>query len=155
MYLQKRGFCPGDYLILGIPPSPEFYVLFYAAAALGIVSLPVPPIGKISSQVKPCGRVAVAGDKSFLLNALKLGLEISCAIPWDRKTGLGIPPDRSKPIRKRIIRDSEILGTSTSSTAGEPMLHDRSAEVLPRRGDLRIGTGITDKDMLLRTSSLH
>ena len=137
-YLQKRGFRAGDYLILGIPPSPEFYVLFYAAAALGIVSLPVPPVGKISSQVKPRGRVAIAGDKSFLRNACKFGFEISCAIPWNRKTGLSIPPSPGTLTIKKVIRDSDILGTSTSGTTGEPVIFARSAAELYHRARLRI-----------------
>lgn len=149
-YLQKCGFRAGDYLILGIPPSPEFYVLFYAAAALGIVSLPVPPVGKISSQVKPRGRVAVAGDKTFLRNRGRFGFEMSCAIPWSRKTGLSIAPGRRTLSRKKVVRDSDILGTSTSGTTGEPVIFARSAAELYHRARLRIESmNIRRDDVLL------
>ncbi len=148
-YLHKHGFRAGDYVILGIPPSPEFYVLFYAAATLGIVSLPVPPAGKLSSHVKPRGRVAIAGDQTFLRNSGNFNFEVGLVMPWNRDTGLGIPTAAGKLSRNKIVRAADVLGTSTSGTTGEPVIFTRSATELYHRARLRIESMKIRRDDIL------
>ncbi len=150
VYLRKRGFRAGDHLILGIPPSPEFYTLFYAAATLGIVTLPLPPAGKISSRVKTRKGVAIAGSNAFLDNARNFGFDISLIIPWSKKHGLRIPTNSGKLIREKLVSTDDVLGTSTSGTTGEPVIFARSAAELYHRAKLRIeGMKICRDDVLL------
>jgi long-chain acyl-CoA synthetase len=150
VHLQEDGFHSGDHLILGIPPCPEFYILFYAAAALGIVALPLPPVGKISSHVKTRGKVAVVGNDAFLDNARNAGINISLVIPWHEKRGLRIPPGSGRLIRKKLVGKRAVLGTSTSGTTGEPAIFARSAAELYHRAKLRVdGMKICRQDVLL------
>src|SRR5512134_478101 len=51
-YFQACGASIGDPIILGLPPSPEFYVAFYAAAAVGMIVLPVLPSGWARQTLK-------------------------------------------------------------------------------------------------------
>src|SRR5512147_191305 len=66
LYLRRCRLGAGDRLVIGIPPCPEFYVLFYAAAALGIATIPVTTTGHIAGRGKALGPVAAAGDRRFL-----------------------------------------------------------------------------------------
>src|SRR5690349_1831489 len=69
LYLRAQGIRPGQYLVAGLTPGPDFYILFYAAAALGCVLLPVPHSGKLSSRVLALDRVGAVGDREFLQSA--------------------------------------------------------------------------------------
>lgn len=150
LYLREQGIRAGDYIVVGISPSPDFYILFYAASALGIILLPVPLLGKLSSRVKALGRVSIAGDQAFLRTVREAGLEVHSVIRWNRKTGLGISNLPGKLIRRSIVREANVLGVSTSGTTGEPVIFVRSAAELYHRARLRVeGMKIRRDDILL------
>ncbi len=150
LHLRAQGIRPGQCLIAALPPGPEFYVLFYAAAALGIVLLPVPRAGKLSPRVLALGRVAAAGDREFLQSARAAGLAIASAIEWSAKTGLAIPERAGNLARRKLVREANVLGVSTSGTTGEPVVFLRSAAELYHRAQLRIdGMQIRRNDVLL------
>jgi non-ribosomal peptide synthetase component E (peptide arylation enzyme) len=49
-YLKQLGIGVEERLLVGIPPSPEFYTFFYSAAALGATVIPVLPSAKFPAQ---------------------------------------------------------------------------------------------------------
>jgi acyl-coenzyme A synthetase/AMP-(fatty) acid ligase len=152
--LYLREFKNGgiDRLIVGIPPSPEFYVLFYAAAAIGMVTIPVSESGKLPAQVKALGPALVAGDKRFIETLGRDGFEIRHAIAWERGVGLSLPSSRGSFTRKKIIRKEPVLGSFTSGSTGEPVLFLRAAEVLFRRAKLGAQAwGVKGNDIMLST----
>ena len=64
-WLESRGCTAGDAVVLGLPPCTEFYVAFYAAAALGMVVLPVLPSGKIPRAIIDHRPKWAIGDSRF------------------------------------------------------------------------------------------
>ena len=152
LYLRGCRLGIGDRLIIGMPPCPEFYVLFYAATALGIATIPVSVSGHLAERAKALGVVAAAGDKRFLAKVRRSGLTIRRAIVWHRETGLLIPPASERFVRRNIIRAEPALGSFTSGTTGEPELFLRTVEVLMKRGQLGARAwGIRADDVLLST----
>jgi len=152
LYFRHCRLGSGDRLILGIPPGPEFYILFYAAAAVGIATIPMSPSGSLPQQAKSLGAVAVAGDKKFLAKARRAGLAIRAAIVWDKESGLSIPRTSGKFVRAKAIRKEPVLGSFTSGTTGEPELFLRTVEVLFRRAKLGTSAwGVSARDILLST----
>ena len=152
LYLRRCGLGIGDRLVIGLPPCPEFYVLFYAAAALGITTIPVSPSGHLAQRAKALGAVAVAGDKGFLAKVRRGGLAIRHAIVWDGETGLSLPSSAGRFVRRKTISEKPALGSFTSGTTGEPELFVRTVEVLMKRAQL--GTrawGLNSHDVLLST----
>ncbi len=152
LHLQGLGLGPGNYALIGVPPCPDFYVLFYAAAAIGVTAIPVPASGKISPYIESLGPIFAVGDSTFIRN-IENGLQdISGTLNWDRRRGLAIPTARRTFSRRKIIRKENVIGVFTSGTTGEPNLDFRSAEVLRRRSKLRADSwGITREDVLLST----
>ena len=151
-YFQNLRLGPQDHLVVGIPPSPEFYVLFFAAATLGVKMIPVSPSGKFSSQIKALGPITIAGGKDFVATAQRSGVQLRQIIPWDKKLGLLITPPAGRFVRLKRVRQEAVLGTSSSGTTGEPVIFMRSAESLLRRAQLGgIAWGIKSKDVMLST----
>lgn len=150
-HLQAQGYSVGDSIVIGVPPSPDFYVAFYAAAALGLVILPVLPSGRIPRLIverKP--RFAV-GDQKFLEQAQRHCGALRC-VPWSREGGLEIPGSRIPVHRAKTLRNECAIGVSSSGTTGTPSIYYRSQELLVRRGELRAqALGITADDVLLST----
>lgn len=147
---------PGDHLILGLPPCPEFFVLFYAAAALGVAVIPLSPSGTPPEKILSLEKVTAAGEKAFLAKLRRSGLNIGHAIPWASKSGLSLPRSfQTKPARftrSRIARDEPILGSFTSGSTGEPVLLFRTVEVLFKRAKLGAAAwGVRPADILLST----
>lgn len=152
LYFRRCRLGAGDRLVIGMPPCPEFYVLFYAATALGIAVIPVSVTGHLGERAKTLGAVAVAGDKKFLAKVRRSGLAIRQAIVWDRATGLSVPRAAKQLVRAKAIRTEPALGSFTSGTTGEPELFLRTVEILMKRAQL--GTqawGIRADDVLLST----
>jgi len=148
--LRGLKFRAGDILLVGIPPSPEFYVLFYAAAALGLKTIPLIDSGKAPAHVKRLGPVAAAGSRAWMETLRAEGVTIERTIYWNAAAGLRLPKARSRFVAPKLVRGEEVLGISTSGTTGDPVLHYRTAEVLPRRSRLRAAAwGITAKDTLI------
>jgi long-chain acyl-CoA synthetase len=151
-YFQTLRLGPGDHLVVGIPPSPEFYVVFFAASALGIKTIPVSPSGKLPSQVKALEPITLAGAKEFIEAVERSGVRPRRIVPWDRKEGLLITPSTGRFVRGKMVRQEAVLGTSSSGTTGEPAIFLRSAESLFRRARLGgIAWGIKAKDIMLST----
>jgi long-chain acyl-CoA synthetase len=147
---------PGDHLLLGLPPCPEFFVMFYAAAALGVAVIPVSPSGNLAEKILSLERVAAAGEKSLLAKLRRSGLKIDHEISWSPEAGLSLPRDpQTKPARftrSRIARHEPILGSFTSGSTGEPALIFRTVEVLFKRAKLGAAAwGVRPTDILLST----
>ena len=125
-----------DPVIIGLRPCPEFYALFYGAAAIGAMAVPVSRSGKIPAQIKEMGPAVAAGDKDFIRAIEAAGFALRGVIVWDRENGLQLP-DRSGPFRRRnLIRKERVLAASSSGATGDPTLSLRSAEVIVRRAKL-------------------
>ena len=150
--LQKMGLRAGDAVLVGVPPSPDFYVIFYAACAIGAIVIPLLPSGKIPQPALDIDPVLAVGDETFLRGAKNLRPQLKHAVHWDRKTGFALSRRPPGFTRKRVIRSQRILGILTSGTTGEPTLHFTTAEALLRHGQLRAEViGITENDVLLST----
>src|SRR5262245_23928879 len=62
-HLQDLGLKPEQSVLVGIPPSPDFYIFFYAACALGLMVIPLLPSGKIPQTALDCAPVVAVGDE--------------------------------------------------------------------------------------------
>jgi len=147
---------PGDHLLLGLPPCPEFFVIFYAAAALGVAVVPVSPSGNLPEKVLSLERLAAAGEKTFLGKLRRSGLKIDHEISWSPALGLSLlRSSQTKPARftrSRTTRAEPILGSFTSGSTGEPALLFRTVEVLFKRAKLGAAAwGVRPADILLST----
>jgi long-chain acyl-CoA synthetase len=139
-------------LLIGLPPSPDYFVLFYAAASLGIPSIPVSPTGKVTQPVKDLPGAIAAGDSDWLKNLSRAGVAARKALNWSRESGIAWEGESVAFRRSRMITGDRITAVSTSGTTGDPILHWRSAEFLCRRVALRIRAwGITPDDVMLST----
>ena len=148
--LQALGLDCGCNLVVGIPPNPDFYILFYAAAALGATVVPVIDSGKLAPQVKDLKSVWLAGTTRFIEDMRRNGLNAAGNIPWDRRAGLRLPRGDKQFGHRKRIRHEHVLAISTSGTTGKPVLHTRSAQVLPQRARLRASSwNITPSDTLI------
>src|SRR5689334_17349857 len=145
---------PRDCLILGLPPCPEFFVLFYAAAALGVAVIPVSSSGSVPEKILSLERIAAAGEKAFLAKLRRAGLKIGHEIPWSPASGLSWPPGFPSKLKRfthsRIMRDAPSLGSFTSGSTGEPALLFRTVQVLFKRAKLGAAAwGVEPADILL------
>lgn len=151
--LRQRNLAPEDRIVVGMPPSPDFYAIFYAACALGATVVPVLPSGKIPRAVLELRPALAVGDRGFL-NAMESACPLRRGtIEWDRKRGFCLPEAGTRPLaRKRLIRREKILAVLSSGTTGEPTVQFTTAEVLLRHGQLRAkALGIGADDVLLST----
>ena len=150
VFLQHLHLKPEDPILLGIPPSPEFYVVFYAACAIGATVIPVLPSGKISPHIQKVRPLFAVGDKSFLDAVGKECRDLRETVVWDRKKELHLPDSSRSFKRKRLIREERLVAVSSSGTTGIPSLYYRAAEATLERADLRIKLfGLTSEDVLL------
>jgi len=152
-HLQVLGLKAEEAVLVGIPPSPDFYVFFYAACALGATVIPLLPSGKIPQTTFDCQPVLAVGDEIFVKAARAGCSSLRVTIGWSKLTGFDFPRSNRGPFRRRkLIRSERILGILTSGTTGEPTLHFTSAEALLRHGDLRAQVlGMRSDDVLLST----
>jgi long-chain acyl-CoA synthetase len=151
-YLQTQGCKAGDPIIIGIPPSPEFYVAFHAAAALGLVILPLLPSGRIPQLVIERKPTVAIGDQKFLQEATRLCETLRHCITWTRDYGLETPASGARFKRTKIFHSDCAIGVSSSGTTGTPTIYYRSQELLVRRAELRVeALGLKDSDILLST----
>jgi long-chain acyl-CoA synthetase len=151
--LQRLGLKAEQPVLVGVPPSPDFYVIFYAACALGATVIPLLPSGKIPQPALDIEPVLAIGENSFLQAVKSLRPHLRHTIRWDRSRGFALPPSRNSVFsRRRLIRSKRILGILTSGTTGEPTIHFATAEALVRHGRLRARViGIRQDDVLLST----
>lgn len=152
IFLRDLKLKPEDSLIVGIPPCPEFYVLFYAAAAIGVTVIPVSPSGKFPGQLRNLGASVAVGGTSFLKAVGNTCTGLRTTLVWNRTDGLHVP-DLPGPFKRRsLIRKEQVLGVSSSGTTGEPSLSFQPAELLVRRAKLRAEVfGTMPRDVLLST----
>ncbi len=94
LHLQDQGLGPGDHLVVGISPSPEFYALFFAAAAPGITTTSAPASGKLPASIKALQPLALAGSKDFIATVTGGGIKLRHTILWQAQHDLAIasPP---------------------------------------------------------------
>jgi len=149
-YFQARGAKIGDAMILGLPPSPEFYVAFYAAAALGLIVLPVLPSGRIPQLVVDRMAKFAVGDKQFMKQSRALCPALKQVVEWNCKEGMIYRRSGTPFARNKILRDECVIGVSSSGTTGTPSIYYRSQELLVRRAEFRANSmEITSQDVLL------
>ncbi|MGH7855100.1 MAG: class I adenylate-forming enzyme family protein [Candidatus Binatia bacterium] len=151
--LRRLGVRAEQPILVGVPPSPDFYVIFYAACALGATVIPLLPSGKIPQPALDIDPVLAVGENSFLQAVKSLMPGLRHAIRWDRSRGFYLPKtNRAAFAHDRVIRGKRILGILTSGTTGEPTIHFTTAEALVRHGRLRAKViGIREDDVLLST----
>jgi long-chain acyl-CoA synthetase len=139
-------------LVIGVPGSPEFFALCYAAAAIGATAIPVSPSGKVPARIKELGGAVAVGQRDFLRTVEAAGIALKGAIVWDRAKGLHIP-ERSTPLRRRrLVRKEMVFAAPSSGTTGEPTLSFRSAELLTHnRGISPTGHEVASDDVMLCT----
>jgi long-chain acyl-CoA synthetase len=149
-YLQHLGIGVEDRLLVGIPPSPEFYIFFYAATALGASVIPVLPSAKLSAQFLKTDPVLAAGSREFVDKCLKSHPSFRAKVLWDQDNGLHVPALVKPFCRKRIIRREQVVAVSSSGTTGIPTVVFQSAELLLKRAKLKASVlGVTSNDVLL------
>ena len=151
-YFQTLRLGPGSALVVGIPPSPEFYALFLAASALGITTIPAPASGRLSAPIKTLEPLTLAGAKGFCAAAAAAGAQVRHVLVWKAEEGLLIPEAANTFVRRKSIRKEAVLGVSSSGTTGEPVIFPRSAEALYQRARLgAIAWEIKSTDTLIST----
>ena len=149
-YLKQLGIGIEDRLLVGIPPSPEFYIFFYAASALGATVVPVSPSAKFPAQFLESRPVLAAGSREFLDHCSKNGSTLRLNVLWSPTDGLRVP-EPAKPFRRRrAMRQEQAIAVSSSGTTGTPTICFQSAELLLERGKLKASVlGVTPDDVLL------
>jgi long-chain acyl-CoA synthetase len=151
-YFQASGAKIGDPIILGLPPSPEFYVVFHAAAALGLIVFPVLPSGRIPQLVVDRRPTFAVGNKQFLEQSRVLCATLKHTVEWDRQSAMMLQRGGSSFAKTKMLRDECVIGVSSSGTTGTPSIYYRSHELLVRRGEFRArALRITADDVLLST----
>jgi long-chain acyl-CoA synthetase len=149
-YFQARGCKLGDPIVLGLPPSPEFYVVFYAAAALGMIVLPVLPSGRIPDLIVANKPRWALGNERFLQHARAHCGSLRRTLVWEPKRGLMGTDAGSRFRRKKTFRTECVIGVSSSGSTGTPTIYFRSQDLLVRRAEFRAKSlGITPEDVLL------
>ncbi len=149
-HLESLGAAEGDPIVIGAPPSPEFYVCFYAAAALGLIVLPVLPSGRIPRLVVERKPVFAVGSERFLEQAATECPTVKHRLRWNPETGLDLSQNGSRFRRRKTFRDECVIGVSSSGTTGTPTIYYRSQELLVRRAQFRAKSlDISPQDVLL------
>jgi long-chain acyl-CoA synthetase len=147
---QARGCKVGDSIILGLPPCPEFYVVFYAAAALGMIVLPVLPSGRIPELIAAKKPRWAVGEARFLEQARAHCASLRDTLLWERARGLIGLDGRARWSKKKIWKDECVIGVSSSGSTGTPTIYFRSQDLLVRRAAFRAAAlGVTAEDVLL------
>jgi long-chain acyl-CoA synthetase len=151
-HFESLGLRPSDPILIGVPPSPDFFVAFYGACALGLLALPVLPSGKVSDPIQEVHPVAAIGDDHFLATVRGRCKTVKNEIKWDRSNGLDVQSSGMGFVRSRIFRTENVLGVSSSGTTGDPQLYLRPAESIVSRARLRSQVqGIREEDVFLAT----
>jgi long-chain acyl-CoA synthetase len=155
-YFQSLNLKAGDSILVGLPPSPEFFVVFYASCAIGTTVVPALPSEKIPAPLLTAAPALAIGTKSFSREAGKRFESLKAVFVWDRNDGLHVP-EPSLPFRHRkLIRSENVVAVSSSGTTGVPSLYPRPAELLLERAQLRRQIlGINSDDILLATRPLN
>ena len=136
-YLDKLGLRAGDPIVIGIVPSPEFHVVFFAACALGLLILPVLPSGKIPEVIRQAEPVIAIGSASFLREVTMRSDPVAHRIEYGPGASFSFPQRSQNWTRARPFSERSILGVSSSGTTGEPSLYMRSARQTFDRAQMR------------------
>jgi long-chain acyl-CoA synthetase len=138
VFLRRQGIKTGEAILIGVPPSPDFFVAFYGASALGLLTLPVLPTGLISDVYRKTNPAAAIGTAKFLSEVKARCGSAVLSVPWTSNTGLEFPMQGQEDLnRSRNFRDEFVLGVSSSGTTGEPRLYLRPAELIVARAKMR------------------
>ncbi len=149
-YLQQLGIGIEERLLVGIPPSPEFYAFFYAAAALGATVIPVLPSAKFPAQFLETHPVLAVGSREFVDSCSKSCPTLRGTILCERNSGLRVPEFTKPFIKKRAMRREQVVAVFSSGTTGTPAVCFQSAELLLERGKLKASVlGVSSDDVLL------
>ena len=146
-FLGSLGCRAGDRVIVAVPPSPEFHAVFFAGAALGLVTLPALPNGKVPDvAVRSEPRIAV-GTATVLDSLRRSCPTLEHSIEWSQ-----IPshvPSLSAPAPSD---EAPVLGVFSSGSSGEPSLYLRSQRTIVERARLRaVAHGFRSDDVMFTT----
>ena len=156
VHFHSLGLRIGDSMLLALPPCPEFYVVFYAACALGFKVTPVLPSGTIPQVILDGNPVVAVGEAAFLAEAEKRCASLKVGISWSQKTGLGIPTAQGRFVRSGVVREQPVIGVSSSGSTGVPSIYYRSADLLVRRAQFRAKClAVTERDILFAAKPLN
>ena len=148
-HLTRLGLQPQDSIIVGLPPCPESFILFYGAWAIGATVVPVLPSGTMPLPIQSLRPKAAVGDGHFVAEARKQWPDLTAAVLWDSESGLHLGGGPAAFKRKRLFRKEQVMaGSSSGTTTGIPTLGFSSAEQIVRRQQLRA------KIMELRSSDV-
>lgn len=151
-YLQSLGLQAGQSIVLGMPPSPEFHAVLFGAAALGLVTIPALPSGKLTARAVAAQPVVAFGEASFLAAVRERCASLRHLIEWRGDGGVDVPKAATPFSRTKQFEQEKIFAVSSSGTTGEPELHLRSAEIVVERAHMRAAAhGIRADDVLLAT----
>jgi long-chain acyl-CoA synthetase len=151
-FFQSLKLKAGDSILVGLPPSPEFYVVLHAAAAVGITTIPALPSEKIPDAILNSNPSLAIGGELFLREVQKVFTGLKATVLWDPKEGLRIPDPAFSFKPRKLVRQEGVLASFSSGTTGTPLLYLRSAEMLVERAGLRAQIlGMNSADALLAT----
>jgi long-chain acyl-CoA synthetase len=155
-HLASLGLQPQNSIIVGLPPCPESFILFYGAWAIGATVVPVLPSGAIPLPIQSLRPKAAVGDERFLGEAQKRWPDLTATLPWDSESGLHVGSGAAAFKRKRLFRKEKVMaGSSSGTTTGIPTLGFSSAEQIVRRQQLRARImGLRSSDVFLATRPL-
>lgn len=136
-YFERLGLKPGDPIVIAIPPSPEFHVVFYAACALGLLILPILPSGKVPEVIRQAKPIAAVGDESVIREISARCEGIVHRIRFGPAAQFPFPPAARLWTRREQFREQAILAVCSSGTTGEPSLYLRSAQQTFERARMR------------------
>ena len=151
-HLETIELKEDESILLGIPPCPELYVVFYAASALGVTLVPVLPSERIPLPLLKLNPAVAIGQESFLSQAKQSFPNLRNLLVWNRASGLRYPDPPHDFQQRKCIRKEPVLALSSSGTTGIPSIHYRSGEVTVERAKVRARIlGIIAEDVMLAT----
>jgi long-chain acyl-CoA synthetase len=151
-YLEILRLKREESILVGIPPSPAFYVIFYAASAVGATLIPVLPSERIPLPLLKANPAVAIGQESFLSQAKQSFPGVRNLLAWNSASGLQYADPPQDFRQRKPIRKEPILALSSSGTTGVPTIHYRSAEMILERAQLGVKIlGVALEDVLLAT----
>ena len=138
--LEKAGFRRGDRILIMLQPGIDFYCLFYALMASGMVPVLIDPgmgLRRFMTGIKDSRATAVIGTRRLF--TLRFLMPAMWGLKWygADKTGIGVKPlDALKDPSNAMIQihrcdaDDHGLITFTSGSTGRPKGADRTHRLL-------------------------
>lgn len=154
--LTKLGLKPQDAILVGLPPCPESFILFYGAWAIGATVVPVLPSGTLPLPIQKLNPKLAVGSTTFLDKARGQWPNLDAVMYWNSENGLNLGDGPAAFTRKNIFRKEKVMvGSSSGTTTGIPTLGFSNAEEIVRRQQFRAKImGLKSSDIFLATRPL-